>query len=284
MSDQAQVQGKGNLIRGGIIGLGVVVFLLLFLADKTNLNTDEVDSLSQSSAETQVVSSQALPPLAPDEVFDQWVSELSTAEGQTKANLLDSIITHLQKRNRHAYASDYAEQWLTIDRSLPILLLSGLSSQKATQLPYVQRDSSLFRRYSDRSITHLREVIVERPSDETALLYLGVALVTSRKAENSMQGIMTLRKVLEINPDHVEANFQLGVFSLQTNQLEKAVQRFEKVLSLDPAYQPARFQLAVVRIRQQQPEIARALLEQIIQEASEPDIKLEARELLQTIS
>jgi cytochrome c-type biogenesis protein CcmH/NrfG len=127
-------------------------------------------------------------------------------------------------------------------------------------------------------------VIAERPSDETALLYLGVALVTSRKAENSMQGIMTLRKVLEINPDHVEANFQLGVFSLQTNQLEKAVQRFEKVLSLDPAYQPARFQLAVVRIRQQQPESARALLEQIIQEASEPDMKLEARELLQTIS
>ncbi|MEM7659637.1 MAG: tetratricopeptide repeat protein [Bacteroidota bacterium] len=246
------------------------------------MNNATSENLGAATAPAQ--DAPALPPLAPDPDLDRWVAELAASNPAQKGTLLDSIITHLNARNRFAYASDYAEEWLNIDRSLPILLLAGKTSQFATQLPYIQRDSVLFGRYTDRAITHLREVTTAEPENQSALLSLGVALVTSRRAENSMQGIMTLRKLLELNPDHLEASFQLGVFSLQTGQLEKAVQRFEKVLSLNPTYYAAQFQLALVRLRQQQPEAARALLEQLISEAPDPALKLEANELLQSLN
>ena len=50
-----------------------------------------------------------------------------------------------------------------------------------------------------------------------------------------MKGIMMLREVLQEDPDNVQAHLQLGLFSVQSGQYDKAVERFRKVLELDPA-------------------------------------------------
>jgi cytochrome c-type biogenesis protein CcmH/NrfG len=49
-----------------------------------------------------------------------------------------------------------------------------------------------------------------------------------------MQGIMMLREVLVEDPDNVEAHWQLGLFSVQSGQYGKAVERFRRVAELDP--------------------------------------------------
>ena len=59
-----------------------------------------------------------------------------------------------------------------------------------------------------------------------------VALVNG---EDPMKGIMMLREVLKEDPDNVQAHLQLGLFSVQSGQYDKAVERFRKVLELDPA-------------------------------------------------
>lgn len=50
-----------------------------------------------------------------------------------------------------------------------------------------------------------------------------------------MQGIMLMRKILEEHPNNARAHFQMGLFSIQSGQFEKAVERFEKVISIDPS-------------------------------------------------
>lgn len=52
--------------------------------------------------------------------------------------------------------------------------------------------------------------------------------------ESPMEAIMLLREVITEEPNHVEANYWLGVFSMMSNQHEKAIQRFETVLKVDP--------------------------------------------------
>ncbi len=52
---------------------------------------------------------------------------------------------------------------------------------------------------------------------------------------NPMQGIMMLREVVTENPQHENAQFNLGVLSMRSGQYEKAVDRFQKVLSINPA-------------------------------------------------
>jgi Tfp pilus assembly protein PilF len=59
-----------------------------------------------------------------------------------------------------------------------------------------------------------------------------------------MQAVLTIRDIAERFPDNVKANFTLGVMSLQTNQLDKAIQRFQKVIESDNEHMEARRLLA----------------------------------------
>jgi tetratricopeptide (TPR) repeat protein len=47
-----------------------------------------------------------------------------------------------------------------------------------------------------------------------------------------MQGIALLREVLEEDPNHKEAIWQLGMFSVQSGQYDKAVERFESLIKI----------------------------------------------------
>jgi cytochrome c-type biogenesis protein CcmH/NrfG len=56
-----------------------------------------------------------------------------------------------------------------------------------------------------------------------------VALVNGQEP---MRGIMMLREILEEDPDNVEAHWNLGLFSVQSGQYDKALERFKKVVEL----------------------------------------------------
>ncbi|MCB0795503.1 MAG: hypothetical protein KDB88_12265, partial [Flavobacteriales bacterium] len=62
-----------------------------------------------------------------------------------------------------------------------------------------------------------------------------VALVNGSEP---MKGIMALRDLEKEHPDHAGIHMQLGLFSVQSGQLDKAVQRFERVAELDPKGYP----------------------------------------------
>ena len=194
--------------------------------------------------------------------------------------LLDSMITNLEMRRRFGYAADYALERVRLDSSLDARLRAGRLSHLASQSFVVQQDSNLFRRYSTQAIGQLRKVVEAEPENEAGLLYLGLALTMSGQPQNSMQGILTIRKVLEINPANTEASFQLGLFSLQTGQIEKAEERFRQVLAVAPDYQAARLQLAFTLMQLGRPEEARPLLSEVLQQAEDPELKREARDLL----
>ncbi len=56
-----------------------------------------------------------------------------------------------------------------------------------------------------------------------------VALVNGQEP---MRGIMMLREILQEDPDNVEAHWHLGLFSVQSGQYDKALERFKKVVEL----------------------------------------------------
>lgn len=52
-----------------------------------------------------------------------------------------------------------------------------------------------------------------------------------------MQGVLKYKKVLELDSNNVEALYNLGMLSIQSNQLEIAKVRFEKLILLQPENQ-----------------------------------------------
>lgn len=278
---------SGKVQRIVVLALGVIMCLLLFFADKSNLtNSSEAaigDNEVSQPSNPSVSTNSPVPPLASEPKVDAWIAELETKSGNEKLALLDSISNNLEQRKRYAFAADYAARSLEIDPSISRKLRVGKLSYLASQLDYVQKDTSFFRRFSDQSIAALKDVIQDNDQNEEALLYLGLAYTRSGKVENSMNGIMTLRRLLEINPDNVDGSFHMGLFSMQTGQFEKAVLRFEKVLSLDPENDPARFQLAVAYTESGQAEKAKPLLDAVIKGKATPELKRSARELMNNL-
>lgn len=268
-----------------IVSVGVLVFLLLFFADKSNLDNPSLADVSQDAlpGAAREAMGKGLPPLAPDDTFNAWVGALKDANQEEKIALLDSIVVSLQERSRFAFASDYATQLIALDSTQQTLERAAMLSRQAMQLDFVQADSSLFRRYADRSIRQLEQALAFDEENEDLLIQLGLAYVTSRQAQNSMKGIMTLRKVLEINPDNAEASYHLGLFSMQTSQFDKARSRFEDVLRLDPNNRLAQFQLAASLIQLGETDQARSLLEEVIRQAKDPALKQQAQNLLGSI-
>jgi tetratricopeptide (TPR) repeat protein len=64
-----------------------------------------------------------------------------------------------------------------------------------------------------------------------------------------MKGIMMLRDVITKNPKHENAQLNLGLLSLKSNQLPKAIDRFKKVIDINPSNEKAWLLLANTQLQ-----------------------------------
>ena len=275
-----------RIARWLLLAAGLSICVLLLFANKTNLNNQETASVAstlQSTGEQAApAESAALPPLPPDAQMDQWQKALAEAENAEKERILDSIILSLQSRNRYAYAADYAAQLVAVNGSLQNQERAARLHRLATELAYVQEDSSLLQQYGRQGLEFAEAVLAEDETNEDALLDKGL-LIVNAGLSNPMQGILSIRRVLEINPDNVAAGLQLGRFAIQTGQFDKAVERLERVVALEPGLEGAKFDLAYAYQQSGQTEKARPLLESVVAETQDPDIKVAARNLLNSL-
>lgn len=281
MSEPQQATQTG--LRIAVVAFGALVCALLFLADKSNLSNRKAADLSAPAVPSEGISMASLPPLAPDERVDGWLAALPAATGEAKNALLDSLVQALEARNRPDVAAMYARQLAESDPTPRTALRAGHLHLAATGLAHVQADSALALRYAQTAIGLLEGVVAQDSANEAALLDLGLAYIASRLPENSMRGILTIRRVTELNPANAEAQYRLGLFSRETGQWERAAERFEKVLELEPDNLAALYQLAYARAQTGQTAGLRPMIERVVEGAREPALKQAARDLLNVV-
>ena len=62
---------------------------------------------------------------------------------------------------------------------------------------------------------------------------LALCYVEKPLEDNPMKGIMMLLELNKANPENISVLLQLGKLALQTNQIDRAIARFETVLEYD---------------------------------------------------
>ena len=72
------------------------------------------------------------------------------------------------------------------------------------------------------------------------------AAVQKVSGENPMEGILALCALAESDPPNVDAVVWLGIFGIQSGQLDKARERFSEALTLEPGHLEATWQLAML--------------------------------------
>jgi len=73
------------------------------------------------------------------------------------------------------------------------------------------------------------------PKSLDAKTGLGVAYVNG--GASPMQGIALLREVVAQDPENINANLNLGLFSMKSGQFDKAVERFKTIIAKKPDFE-----------------------------------------------
>ena len=92
---------------------------------------------------------------------------------------------------------------------------------------------SLNRAYLSKEAVKAYEKALElKPGDPDIMTALAACYVEG--SNEPMKGITMLREVVAEHPDHVNAQLNLGFFSIRSGQYEKALERFNNVLKANP--------------------------------------------------
>ena len=128
----------------------------------------------------------------------------------------------------------------------------------------------------------------KRPSTKKELPIseqIQVALSNIQDAENpqsQMKGILQMRSLSEKYPDNADLQWNMGLFSIQSGQYEKAVARFENVINIDAQRLDAYMQLAMSYIALQDTSAAKGVLVSLI-DKSEGDTQKNAEAMLEKL-
>ena len=128
----------------------------------------------------------------------------------------------------------------------------------------------------------------KRPSIKKELLIteqIQAALSNIQDADNpqsQMKGILQMRSLSEKYPENADLQWNMGLFSIQSGQYEKAVARFEKVITIDAQRLDAYMQLAMSYLALQDTSAATNVLSSLI-DKSEGDTQRNAEAMLEKL-
>ncbi len=107
--------------------------------------------------------------------------------------------------------------------------------------------------------------------------------LTFVNSQNPMRAISILREVLDQQPKYVPAILSLGKLSMQSQQYDKAVDRFKEVLKIDNGNIDAKIGLAYSYIELDKGNDAKALLNELVTLDIDPIVKDEVRKTLNNL-
>jgi tetratricopeptide (TPR) repeat protein len=120
-----------------------------------------------------------------------------------------------------------------------------------------------------------------RPGDVEVLLDAGILLLEINNLDNARE---KFHRILELQPEHVQARYYLGEIHLQQRNLLRAVDCFQKVMKLNPSQPGAHYRLGECFVQLGQIENARKyLLAELKYTTDQPDILLDLGCLLQQV-
>ncbi|MGN5955742.1 tetratricopeptide repeat protein [Sphingobacterium lactis] len=180
---------------------------------------------------------------------------LSSVSEASKRGLNPAIVTEitdLEKKADQASGQDkiaayqiLADKWNDVEKAVPqgfiyedMAAISPkfeywLKAGNAYRKGYTNlQDSAMVVALNKRAITAYQKAVDLDGANLDAKTGLGAAMVTG--TNNPMAGIALLQEVVKADPKNLEANKTLGLFSLQSRQFDRAIDRFKTVVEQKP--------------------------------------------------
>jgi len=158
---------------------------------------------------------------------------------------LEAKVAHAEGEEKLPLLEELAKKWDDLAKDAPRGFIYEEMAKISPKFEYWLKAGDAFRsaytNLQDTAMaTELNRLAIQSYEQATALdannldakTGLGAAMVTG--TNNPMAGIALLREVVAKEPKNIQANKTLGLFSLQSRQFDKAIERFKTVVELKP--------------------------------------------------
>lgn len=220
-----------------IVSVSVIALMGALLVQPIKGLVDKNEDSTTANTETEATSMYNL----------QSVSELSKQSiNSSLAQAITAIETQVEKAEgveKMNLLQDLANKWDDVAKPIPQGFIYKEMATITPKIEYWLKSGDAFRAgYTNLQDTAMATALNKLAIDSyqkavdidgnnlAAKTGLGAALVTG--STNPMAGIALLREVVQVDPKNLEANKTLGLFSLQSQQFDKAVDRFKTVIEV----------------------------------------------------
>ena len=190
---------------------------------KSTMETSAVNITGQTVSET---GKQALNANLKSQI-SKLEDEIKLASNTEKLVLQKALAQKWDDVNEPAPAAFLWEQIASTENSYKNWLTAG---NYFTDAYNNCKDSTVLPTFVGKAINAYVKALVINTKSLEAKSGLGAAYVTEGK--NPMQGIQLLLGVVKEDPENLNANMNLGLFSMKSGQFEKAINRFKTVISI----------------------------------------------------
>ncbi|NIK74340.1 tetratricopeptide (TPR) repeat protein [Thermonema lapsum] len=136
-------------------------------------------------------------------------------------------------------------------------------------------------RFGEQARALYQQVLNENPTLLDAKAKMAMTYVTTSEP---MQGIQMLLNILQTNPNHELALYNLGLLSMQRGAYDKATQRFEHLLEVNPQHAEAYLLLAESYLNLGKPKEAKATLQKALEHLQDPTAKAQIEQAMQELN
>ncbi len=211
------------------IGGALVLTVLLYFANKVGKPTEtKAQGLQEPKVDLKAHADSAVN-LLPEKERSLIITLQQQTDGKLQGNGYDSISAILLSKSIAASAF-YAEKSAVLTRTSDGWKNAGKLYYKATRFEKPFLKKALF----EGAIHCFDESKKIDSTDLETLTLLGTCYVEG--SNNPMTGIMMLRNVVSIDSSYIDAQVQLGLFAVQSGQMDKAIERFNKILKMKPDF------------------------------------------------
>lgn len=265
-----QTGSKQLLLIAGTLALSIALYFAPHKISETGVEAKSPEKFSFSSMLDQAKKGLKRQELLPVENLEK---ALSGDENNTR--LLDSLGHIWDSAQQPAISAFYFEKIAEVTNGEKDWLNAAYRYFDAFQMT----DDSIVRTAMvSKAVDSYKRVLEIDSTNLDAKTDLG--LCYAEGSGNPMQGIKLLKEVVAENPEHENAQFNLGILSVRSGQLDKAIERFEKVLQINPGKYEARYLLAQTYARLGDKEKARENLEILKKQTSNPQLMQEVNSLM----
>ncbi|WP_313261796.1 tetratricopeptide repeat protein [Sphingobacterium multivorum] len=228
---------KQIIVIGSVVAL---VAVLLAQPIKGLVNKEKQTAAASESKPSNEVNLENISSMTKQGLDASLVKEISDIEGQVaKASGEDKIKLLQQLANKWDDVAKPAPQAFIYEEMAKVSpkFEYWLKAGNAYRAAYTNlQDSTLAQALNQNAIHAYEAALKANTSSLDAKTGLGAAMVSG--TNNPMAGIALLREVVAADPKNLEANKTLGLFSLQSRQFDKAIERFKTVIDQKPDAEP----------------------------------------------